>query len=76
MFESERKKPRFKVVLLDWDFSVSASYDVCVVNGRSGLRRDDEASKATAYADGCSIILVPGPPDDIPVGPIPEEEAT
>jgi len=50
--------------------------DVRVVDDRSGLGRDDEAPKATVHADGRSTILAPGLPDNTPVGPIPEEEAT
>ena len=55
---------------------MSASHDVRVVDDRSGLGRDDEAPKATVHADGRSTILAPGLPDNTPVGPIPEDEAT
>ena len=76
VFESKREESRSKIALPDWNFSVGASHDVRVVDDRSGLGRDDEAPKATVHADGCSTILAPGLPDNTPVGPIPEEEAT
>lgn len=76
VFESKREESRSKIALPDWNFSVGASHDVRVVDDRSGLGRDDEAPKATVHADGRSTILAPGLPDDTPVGPIPEEEAT
>ena len=76
VFESKREESRSKIALPDWDFSVSASHDVRVVDDRSGLGRDDEAPKATVHADGRSTILAPGLPDNTPVGPIPEDEAT
>ena len=76
VFESKREESRSKIALPDWNFSVGASRDVRVVDDRSGLGRDDEAPKATVHADGRSTILAPGLPDNTPVGPIPEEEAT
>ena len=76
VFESKREESRSKIALPDWNFSVGASHDVRVVDDRSGLGRDDEAPKATVHADGRSTILAPGLPDNTPVGPIPEEEAT
>ena len=76
VFESKHEESRSKIALPDWNFSVGASHDVRVVDDRSGLGRDDEAPKATVHADGRSTILAPGLPDNTPVGPIPEEEAT
>ena len=76
VFESKREESRSKIALPDWNFSVGASHDVRVVDDRSGLGCDDEAPKATVHADGRSTILAPGLPDNTPVGPIPEEEAT
>ena len=76
VFESKREESRSKIALPDWNFPVGASHDVRVVDDRSGLGRDDEAPKATVHADGRATILAPGLPDNTPVGPIPEEEAT
>ena len=76
VFESKREESRSKIALPDWNFSVGASHDVRVVDDRSGLARDDEPPKATVHADGRSTILAPGLPDNTPVGPIPEDEAT
>ena len=76
VFESKREESRSKIALPDWNFSVGASHDVRVVDDRSGLAHDDEAPKATVHADGRSTILAPGLPDNTPVGPIPEDEAT
>ena len=76
VFESKREESRSKIALPDWNFSVGTSHDVRVVDDRSGLGRDDEVPKATVHADGRSTILAPGLPDNTPVGPIPEEEAT
>ena len=76
VFESKREESRSKIALPDWNFSVGASHDVRVVDDRSGLGRDDEAPQATVHADGRSTILAPGLPDNTPVGPIPEDEAT
>ena len=76
VFESKREESRSKIALPDWNFSVGASHDVRVVDDRSGLGHDDEAPKATVHADGRSTILAPGLPDNTPVGPIPEDEAT
>ena len=76
VFESKREESRSKIALPDWNFSVGASHDVRVVDDRSGLGRDDEAPKATVHADGRATILAPGLPDNTPVGPIPEDEAT
>ena len=76
VFESKREESRSKIALPDWNFSVGTSHDVRVVDDRSGLGRDDEAPKATVHADGRSTILAPGLPDNTPVGPIPEDEAT
>jgi len=76
VFESKREESRSKIALPDWNFSVGASHDVRVVDDRSGLGRDDEAPKVTVHADGRSTILAPGLPDNTPVGPIPEDEAT
>lgn len=75
VFDSKREESRSKIALPDWNF-VSASHDVRVVDDRSGLGRDDEAPKATVHADGRATILAPGLPDNTPVGPIPEDEAT
>ena len=47
-----------------------------VVDDRSGLSREDDTPKATIHADGRSTILAPGLPDNTPVGPIPDDEAT
>ena len=76
VFESKREESRSKIALPDWNFSVGASHDVRVVDDRSGLGRDDEPPKATVHADGRSTILAPGLPDNTPVGPIPDDEAT
>ena len=76
VFESKREESRSKIALPDWNFSVGASHDVRVVDDRSSLGRDDEPPKATVHADGRSTILAPGLPDNTPVGPIPEDEAT
>ena len=76
VFESKREESRSKIALPDWNFSVGASHDVRVVDDRSGLAHDDEAPNATVHADGRSTILAPGLPDNTPVGPIPEDEAT
>ena len=76
VFESKREESRSKIALPDWNFSVATSHDVRVVDDRSGLARDDEPPKATVHADGRSTILAPGLPDNTPVGPIPEDEAT
>lgn len=76
VFESKREESRSKIALPDWNFSVGTSQDVRVVDDRSGLGRDDEAPQATVHADGRSTILAPGLPDNTPVGPIPEDEAT
>lgn len=76
VFESKREESRSKIALPDWNFSVGTSHDVRVVDDRSGLGRDDEAPQATVHADGRSTILAPGLPDNTPVGPIPEDEAT
>ena len=76
VFESKREESRSKIALPDWNFSVGTSHDVRVVDDRSGLARDDEPPKATVHADGRSTILAPGLPDNTPVGPIPEDEAT
>lgn len=76
VFESKREESRSKIALPDWNFSVGASHDVRVVDDRSGLGHDDEPPKATVHADGRSTILAPGLPDNTPVGPIPEDEAT
>ena len=76
VFESKREESRSKIALPDWNFSVGTSHDVRVVDDRSGLGRDDEPPKATVHADGRSTILAPGLPDNTPVGPIPEDEAT
>ena len=76
VFESKREESRSKIALPDWNFPVGASHDVRVVDDRSGLGCDDEAPKATVHADGRATILAPGLPDNTPVGPIPEEEAT
>ena len=76
VFESKREESRSKIALPDWNFSVSSAHDVRVVDDRSGLGHDEEPPKATVHADGRSTILAPGLPDNTPVGPIPEEEAT
>ena len=76
VFESKREEPRSSIALPDWNFSVSSAHDVRVVDDRSGLGHDEESPKATVHADGRSTILAPGLPDNTPVGPIPEDEAT
>ena len=76
VFESKREEPRSSIALPDWNFSVSSAHDVRVVDDRSGLGQDEEPPKATVHADGRSTILAPGLPDNTPVGPIPEDEAT
>ena len=76
VFESKREESRSKIALPDWNFSVSSAHDVRVVDDRSGLGHDEEPPKATVHADGRSTILAPGLPDNTPVGPIPEDEAT
>ena len=47
-----------------------------VVDDRSGLGHEDEPPAPTVHADGKSTILAPGLPENTPVGPIPEDEAT
>ena len=76
VFEPKREDTRSAIALPDWNFSVSSAHDVRVVDDRSGLGHDDEPPKATVHADGRSTILAPGLPDNTPVGPIPEDEAT
>lgn len=76
VFESKREESRSAIALPDWNFSASSAHDVRVVDDRSGLGHDDEPPKATVHADGRSTILAPGLPDNTPVGPIPEDEAT
>ena len=76
VFESKREESRSSIALPDWNFSVSSAHDVRVVDDRSGLDHDEEPPKATVHADGRSTILAPGLPDNTPVGPIPEDEAT
>ena len=76
VFESKREESRSSIALPDWNFSVSSAHDVRVVDDRSGLGHDEEPPKATVHADGRSTILAPGLPDNTPVGPIPEDEAT
>ena len=73
VFEPKREETRSAIALPDWNFSVSSAHDVRVVDDRSGLGHDDEPPKATVHADGRSTILAP---DNTPVGPIPEDEAT
>ena len=60
----------------DWNFSVGAAHDVRVVDDRSGLAHEQEPPKPTVHADGRATILAPGLPDNTPVGPIPDDEAT
>ena len=76
VFDEKRAQSRTEIKLPDWNFSVGAAHDVRVVDDRSGLGREEEPPKATVHADGRSTILAPGLPDNTPVGPIPEEEAT
>ena len=76
VFEPKQEETRSAIALPDWNFSVSSAHDVRVVDDRSGLGHDDEPPKATVHADGRSTILAPGLPDNTPVGPIPEDEAT
>lgn len=76
VFEPKREETRSAIALPDWNFSVSSAHDVRVVDDRSGLGHDEEPPKATVHADGRSTILAPGLPDNTPVGPIPEDEAT
>ena len=76
VFEPKREETRSSIALPDWNFSVISAHDVRVVDDRSGLGHDEEPPKATVHADGRSTILAPGLPDNTPVGPIPEDEAT
>lgn len=76
VFEPKQEETRSAIALPDWNFSVSSAHDVRVVDDRSGLGHDDEPPKATVHADGRATILAPGLPDNTPVGPIPEDEAT
>ena len=76
VFHEKRAQSRTEIKLPDWNFSVGAAHDVRVVDDRSGLGREEEPPKATVHADGRSTILAPGLPENTPVGPIPEEEAT
>lgn len=76
VFEAEREESHSDIGLPDWNFPVGSAHDVRVVDDRSGLAREEEPPKPTVHADGRSTILAPGLPDNTPVGPIPEEEAT
>ena len=76
VFESKREESRSKIALPDWNFSVGAAHDVRVVDDRSGLAHEQEPPKPTVHADGRATILAPGLPDNTPVGPIPDDEAT
>lgn len=76
VFDAKRDDPHSDIALPDWNFPVGSAHDVRVVDDRSGLAREEEPPKPTVHADGRSTILAPGLPDNTPVGPIPEEEAT
>ena len=76
VFQDKRQESRTEIKLPDWNFNVGTAHDVRVVDDRSGLSREDDAPKATIHADGRSTILAPGLPDNTPVGPIPDDEAT
>ena len=76
VFNQKRPESRADIKLPDWNFSVGDAHGVRVVDDRSGIGREDEPPKPTVHADGRSTILAPGLPDNTPVGPIPEEEAT
>ena len=76
VFHEKRAQSRAEIKLPDWNFSVGAAHDVRVVDDRTGLGREEEPPKPTVHADGRSTILAPGLPENTPVGPIPEEEAT
>ena len=76
VFQQKRPDSRADIKLPDWNFSVSAAHDVRVVDDRSGLAHEQEPPKPTVHADGRSTILAPGLPDNTPVGPIPDDEAT
>lgn len=76
VFQNKRPDSRADIKLPDWNFSVGAAHDVRVVDDRSGLSHEEEPPKPTVHADGRSTILAPGLPDNTPVGPIPDEEAT
>ena len=76
VFHEKREESRTEIKLPDWNFSVGAAHDVRVVDDRTGLGREEEPPKPTVHADGRSTILAPGLPENTPVGPIPEEEAT
>ena len=76
VFQHKRPDSRADFKLPDWNFSVGAAHDVRVVDDRSGLSHEEEPPKPTVHADGRSTILAPGLPDNTPVGPIPDDEAT
>lgn len=76
VFQHKRSDTRADIKLPDWNFSVGAAHDVRVVDDRSGLGHEDEPPAPTVHADGKSTILAPGLPENTPVGPIPEDEAT
>ena len=76
VFQQKRPDSRADIKLPDWNFSVGAAHDVRVVDDRSGLAHEQEPPKPTVHADGRSTILAPGLPDNTPVGPIPDDEAT
>ena len=76
VFQQKRPDSHADIKLPDWNFSVSAAHDVRVVDDRSGLAHEQEPPKPTVHADGRSTILAPGLPDNTPVGPIPDDEAT
>lgn len=76
VFQQKRPDSRADFKLPDWNFSVGAAHDVRVVDDRSGLSHEEEPPQPTVHADGRSTILAPGLPDNTPVGPIPDDEAT
>ena len=76
VFHEKRAQSRTEIKLPDWNFSVGAAHDVRVVDDRSGLAHEQEPPKPTVHADGRATILAPGLPDNTPVGPIPDDEAT
>ena len=76
VFQDKHQESRTEIKLPDWNFNVGTAHDVRVVDDRSGLSREDDTPKATIHADGRSTILAPGLPDNTPVGPIPDDEAT
>ena len=77
VFQHKRPVARADIKLPDWNFSVGAAHDVRVVDDRSGLGHEDEPPAGRPFTPTArATILAPGLPDNTPVGPIPEDEAT